>query len=119
ILCGNMVATDPHDETSPAWALAAHPGLTEALSTFAKRPDSLVLAVMGEAGRDPDLVQALEHCGVQAHDEVDLVCETGAGTRTVLVRTGSLRPDANPPIDFTSSEDRPWLVGMERLDDPR
>ncbi len=30
-----------------------------------------------------------------------------------------MRPDANPPIDSTPSDDRPWLSGMERLDDPR
>jgi lysylphosphatidylglycerol synthetase-like protein (DUF2156 family) len=33
------------------------------------------------------------------------------------VRTGSMRADANP-IDATPRDDRPWLVGMERLDDP-
>ena len=30
-----------------------------------------------------------------------------------------MRPDATPPIDATPAEDRPWLVGMERLDDPK
>ena len=52
-------------------------------------------------------------------DAVDLACETGAGTRTVLVRAGSMRADANPPVDAAPTEDRPWLAGMERLDDPR
>ena len=28
-------------------------------------------------------------------------------------------PDANPPVDAAPTEDRPWLAGMERLDDPR
>ncbi len=50
---------------------------------------------------------------------IDLVCETGAGTRTVLVRTGSQRPDATAPVDTGPTEDRPWLTGMERLEDPR
>ena len=36
----------------------------------------------------------------------------GAGTG------GSMRRDANPPIDPTPRDDRPWLSGIERLDDP-
>ena len=56
---------------------------------------------------------------MEVRDAVDLACETGAGTRTVLVRAGTMRPDANPPIDTAPSDERPWLVGMERLDDPR
>jgi lysylphosphatidylglycerol synthetase-like protein (DUF2156 family) len=119
VLCGRFAVTDGRDELSPAAALAAHPELTDALTAFAGRADSQVVAVMGEAGHDPDLVRALERCGAAVHDGVDLACETGAGTRTVLVRTGCLRPGANPPIDATPTEDRPWLVGMERLDDPR
>ena len=74
---------------------------------------------MPMAQRDPEVVRVLEGCGVHVHDAIDLVCETGAGTRTVLVRAGSLQPDANPPIDTAPAEDRPWLAGMERLDDPR
>ena len=74
---------------------------------------------MAPADRDPRLVQALERRGVAVRDAVDLACETGAGTRTVLVRAGSLRPDGNPPVDATPTDDRPWLAGMERLDDPR
>jgi lysylphosphatidylglycerol synthetase-like protein (DUF2156 family) len=50
-------------------------------------------------------------------DAVDLRCETGSGPRTVLVRTGSMRADASP-IDATPRDDRPWLAGIERLDDP-
>ena len=74
---------------------------------------------MAPSERDPALVQALERRGVAVRDGVDLACETGAGTRTVLVRAGTLRPDGNPPIDATPTDDRPWLVGMDRLDDPR
>ena len=37
----------------------------------------------------------------------------------MLVRAGTVRPDATPPLDATPAEDRPWLAGMERLDDPR
>ena len=37
----------------------------------------------------------------------------------MLVRAGTLRPDANPPDRRRPADDRPWLAGMERLDDPR
>ena len=37
----------------------------------------------------------------------------------MLVRAGTLRPDGNPPMDAAPTDDRPWLVGMDRLDDPR
>ena len=74
---------------------------------------------MNGAAGDADVAPALEASGVAVHLAVDLACETGAGTRTVLVRAGSLCPDASPPIDPGPTEDRPWLDGMERLDDPR
>ena len=44
---------------------------------------------------------------------------TGSGTRHVQVRAGAPRPDVNTPMDAMPDEDRPWLVGMERLEDPR
>ncbi len=119
VLCGRLVAPDcPHD-APPAGALRRHAELTDALATFAARPDSHVVAVLAPAERAPELVQLLEASGVAVRAAVDLACETGAGTRTVLVRAGVMRPDANPPIDSTPSDDRPWLSGMERLDDPR
>ena len=99
-------------------ALTNHPVLVGALRAFAGRPDSRILAVVGSDERDDALEEELTRCGVEVRESVDLHCETGAGTRTVLVRAGSLRPDANPPIDATPTEERPWLAGIERLDDP-
>ena len=75
--------------------------------------------MLAAAENDPELRQALERCGAMVRDAVDLACETGAGTRTVLVRAGSMHADASPPVDAAPTEDRPWLAGMERLDDPR
>jgi lysylphosphatidylglycerol synthetase-like protein (DUF2156 family) len=117
ILCGRMAAPGCHDD--PAGALGSHPELIDALGAFAARPDSQVLIVMAPTERDRALVEALESHGVTVCDGVDLACETGAGTRTVLVRAGTLRPDGNPPVDAAPTDDRPWLAGMERLDDPR
>jgi lysylphosphatidylglycerol synthetase-like protein (DUF2156 family) len=117
IVCGRLVAPGCPDD--PTAVLDQHPDLMDALGAFASRADSQVVVVMAPSERVPALVQALECRGVAVHDGVDLACETGAGTRTVLVRAGTLRPDGNPPMDATPTDDRPWLVGMDRLDDPR
>jgi lysylphosphatidylglycerol synthetase-like protein (DUF2156 family) len=117
IVCGRLVAPACHDD--PSGAVDAHPELTDALGAFAARTDSRVIVVMAPTERDLAVVQTLERRGVTVRDGVDLACETGAGTRTVLVRAGSLRPDGNPPVDAAPTDDRPWLAGMERLDDPR
>ena len=117
IVCGRLVAPGCPDD--PAGVLDQHRDLMDAWGTFASRADSQVVVVMAPSERGPALVQALERRGVAVRDGVDLACETGAGTRTVLVRAGTLRPDGNPPMDATPTDDRPWLVGMDRLDDPR
>jgi lysylphosphatidylglycerol synthetase-like protein (DUF2156 family) len=119
VLCGRLVAPGCPTSAAPAEVLGAHPDLTAALRAFAKRADSQVVAIISDAERDPALVRALEGCGLQVRDAVDLECETGAGTRRVLLRAGSMRPDTTQPVDAVPSEDRPWLAGMERLDDPR
>ena len=119
ILCGRLVAPGCPPPLRPPTSCGAHPELTAALARL-RGPRRLAgRRGHGRAERDPDLVRALEGCGVEVRDAVDLACETGAGTRTVLVRAGTMRPDATPPIDAAPSEDRPWLAGMERLDDPR
>ncbi len=119
ILCGRLVAPSCPVGEGSAGALRSHPELTEALRAFAAREDSQVIVVMAGAEKDPELERALRRCGLTVRDAVDLACETGAGTRMVLVRAGSVHPDASPPVDAAPTEDRPWLAGMERLDDPR
>ena len=116
VLCGRLVAPGCPDTAGPA-ALQRHPGLTDALTAFATRPDSQVIAVLSP-DEDPELAVTLTRCGVSVQDRVDLHCETGAGPRTVLVRAGTMPPDANPPIDASPNDQRPWLAGIERLDDP-
>ena len=120
IVCGRLVAPSCQQAEGrvPVSALEAHHELIDALGAFTARPDSQVLVVVSPSEQDPDVVRALTRRGVRVCDGVDLRCETGAGTRTVLVRPGCMRPDANPPFDATPTEERPWLVGMERLDDP-
>ena len=115
ILCGRLVAPGCPDEGAQR-ALDGHSELTSALSRFAARPDSEVIAVASPD--DPEVTRALAAGGVSVRDQVDLHCETGAGPRTVLVRVGTMSPGTNPPIDASLHDNRPWLTGIERLDDP-
>ena len=116
IFCGRLVApTCPG--VSPAAILERHTELTQALEAFAGRPDSHAVVLLAAGDRDPDLERALTRRSVTVGTAVDLHCETGSGTRVVLVRAASM-PDAGPVVDATPTEDRPWLAGMERLDDP-
>ncbi len=118
VLCGRLVVPGGPDEAEPATALRHHTELTDALAAFGARHDSQVVAVLSAAEHDAAVVLLLESSGVAVHDAVDLACETGAGTRRVLVRAGVIRPGAHPPFDAAPPDDRPWLTGMERLDDP-
>jgi lysylphosphatidylglycerol synthetase-like protein (DUF2156 family) len=118
IICGQLAATPDHP-SGAAEALRTHTELTAALTSFAARSDSAVRVVMTEPDAHSDVVAALEALGVTTHAGVDLHCETGTGPRTVLVRAGTPRVDGPAVIEMTPTEDRPWLTGMERLDDPR
>jgi len=117
IFCGRLVAP-ACPGTGPAEALGRHGELTDALETFAHRPESHAVVLMAPADRDPELERALARRSVTVRGGVDLHCETGSGTRVVQVRAASMRHDAGPTTDATPGEDRPWLAGMERLDDP-
>jgi lysylphosphatidylglycerol synthetase-like protein (DUF2156 family) len=119
ILCGRLVAPAHDDAIGPALALQAHGELTAAFAEFAARPESRVVVLVPSLAEHSDLADALSSISVSIEEGVDLHCMTGTGARTVLVRAGTARTDVNPPLDATSNEDRPWLTGMELLDDPR
>jgi lysylphosphatidylglycerol synthetase-like protein (DUF2156 family) len=116
IVCGRLVA--PCSATGPdrAEALTAHSQLLEAFRRFARRPESRVIVVMSDVDEVPNMVRTLRDAGVEVRRSVDLDCETGAGRRTLLVRAGT--PPAIAAAETTSTEGRPWLEGIERLDDP-
>jgi lysylphosphatidylglycerol synthetase-like protein (DUF2156 family) len=119
VVCGQLVAPGCHESPGAVATLRAHTELTAALSAFSARPDSQVVMVVSSRAETGELAGELEKLGVSLEEGVDLHCMTGSGPRSVLVRTGTPRPDTNPPSDATPSDDRPWLAGMERLDDPR
>ena len=119
VVCGQLVARTSHEDPGPAAALNAHPDLTSALAAFAARADSQVVVVAGPWQESDELVAALNALGVSTTGGVDLHCMTGAGARTVLIRAGAPLLDTNPPTDAAPGDDRPWLAGMDRLDDPR
>jgi lysylphosphatidylglycerol synthetase-like protein (DUF2156 family) len=120
VICGQLVAAGNGGVPGPATALGAHEILTAAFAAFAARPDSRVIVVAGVAGQEGDLADLLASLGVTVAAAVALHCTTGAGPRDVLIRAGTPYTDSAPPTDVIApGGERPWLAGMERLDDPR
>jgi len=119
VLSGQLVAPRSDATIDPSTALLAHHDLMAAFTAFAARPESRVVAVVGEAGLPDDVAEVLGAHGVSLEAGVDLHCMTGAGVRNVLIRTGTPYADTRHPSDAAApGNDRPWLAGMERLDDP-
>jgi lysylphosphatidylglycerol synthetase-like protein (DUF2156 family) len=120
VICGQLVAAGSSGAPGPATALEAHGSLTAAFAAFAVRPDSSVVVVTGAAGLPDDLADVLATLGVTVEAGVTLHCTTGAGARDVLIRAGTPYTDTARPAEAVApGDDRPWLAGMERLDDPR
>jgi lysylphosphatidylglycerol synthetase-like protein (DUF2156 family) len=119
VVCGQLVATGCSDTGDPTQALSAHGDLTDAFRAFTARPDSQIVVVVSPLAEHGELIGALAGLGVSVHPALDLACVTGAGTRRVLVRAGTPAAGNSPPMEATPDEERPWLIGMERLDDPR
>ncbi len=120
VICGQLVAPGSGTASSPAAALRAHPDLTAAFTAFAARPESRVVLVVGAIGPPDDLVGALEAHGVTVETGVDLHCVTGAGPREVLIRAGTPYTETSQATEVAAPvDDRPWLAGIDRLDDPR
>jgi len=120
VICGQLVAAGSGGAPGAATALEAHESLAAAFAAFAARPDSRVVVVTGVAGLADDLADALRTLGVTVEAGVTLHCVTGAGARDVLIRAGTPYTDTARPAEAVApGDDRPWLAGMERLDDPR
>ena len=125
IVCGNLFAfggAAPPCPDSVRDALAAHDELAEAIRRFTSRPDCRLIVIPGwrdpEVGDNPEVGDLLAGLGAQVLPSVDLLLQTAAGTRRVLVRPGH---PCTPPTGAASpgpDEPRPWLTGVGRLEDP-
>jgi len=127
IVCGNLFAVpcggDGLDAPQIRTALKAHQGLTRAIEEFTGRPDCRLLVLPGwrdpEVASDHQVAALLGGLGVEVAPAVTLHLETAAGARRVLVRPGTPLGVAGNLADTAAAETRPWLDGIDRLEDPQ
>jgi hypothetical protein len=126
VVCGNLFAVSGSDAApfveQVRSALGAHRAFTDAVRRFAARPDRRLLVIPGwrdpNVGSDGDAEAELGALDVEVVPAVDLHLQTAAGIATVLVRSGcpaTRSPDAD---HLESTESRPWLDGVTKLEDP-
>jgi lysylphosphatidylglycerol synthetase-like protein (DUF2156 family) len=120
--CGGLDDRSADDEVrAMTEALDAHAVLKDALCNFTRRPESRVLVLPG--WRDPLLGSPLHAAtvfrgtGVEVVAALDTSMTTAAGERRVLVRAGAPAVGMNL-LDHDGDEPRPWLSGINRLEDP-
>jgi len=131
IVCGNLFAGTGSDSHSGAdrihAALASHRHLAEAIRTFTGRADCRLLLLPGwrdpEVACDPAVATELYALGVEIAPSVDLRLATAAGERRVLVRAGcpaegASSTAATDSADAAAAHERPWMAGIDRLEDP-
>ncbi|HMD47003.1 MAG TPA: phosphatidylglycerol lysyltransferase domain-containing protein [Acidimicrobiales bacterium] len=125
VVCGNLFVAP--ESGTPLTAevveasLRAHRRLAEAVTSFTARPDSRLLVLPGwrdpELGDDDGVAAVLTDLGIEVVPDVDLVLVTAAGERRVLVRPARPAPEAGPALE-PGPADRPYLTGIDRLEDP-
>ncbi len=143
VVCGNLFCGDcpsPTDGSPPlpgssprpgqsgvtradvkaAWA--AHPTLARAIKAFTSASDSRFIVLAGwrdpEVGTDPDIGRELAKLGIEVAPSVDLKMTTAAGVRTVLVRPGQPAQALGSLFEPAPNDNREWLDGIDRLEDP-
>jgi len=127
IVCGNLFAVpcggDGLDAPQVRTALKAHQGLTKAIEEFTGRPDCRLLVLPGwrdpEVAADREVAKLLAAIGVEVAPAVTLELETAAGPRRVFVRPGTPIGAAGDLADTSAADTRPWLAGIDRLEDPQ
>ena len=124
VFCGNLFAPpcgrDWLDAETIRAALSAHGRLTSALGAFCAAGGELYVLPGWrdpEVTADPGVAAALEGIGAATAEQIDLVCQTAAGDRTVVVRPGRPQPGPATVIDAGSAAGRPWLAGIDHLED--
>jgi len=126
IVCGNLFAGAGSDSLSGAdrirAALSVHSHLAEAIRTFTGRADCRLLLLPGwrdpEVACDPAVATELYALGVEIASSVDLRLATAAGERRVLVRAGRPAEGASSAAESGAADERAWLAGIDRLEDP-
>ncbi|MHB8220304.1 MAG: bifunctional lysylphosphatidylglycerol flippase/synthetase MprF [Acidimicrobiales bacterium] len=135
VVCGNLFScptgapADPdhvRDRSGVAHqareALSAHRDLPAAIRGFTDRPDCRLLVLPGwrdtQVTTDPEVAEMLGELGAEVVNGVDLEMVTAAGTRRVQVRSASPAPGATGIAGAAPTASRPWLSGIERLEDP-
>ncbi len=142
VLAGDILELLAGGDPDPAEILADHHRLVTALRTFAGGPERSVVYLIGNhdnrLGWDAEAAHLVaESMQAQLAFAAELVLETAAGPRRVRVEHGNNFDPANTftdprnPLDAPLGHhivrevlpalhmaDRPWLAGMETLDDP-
>ncbi|MHB1775305.1 MAG: bifunctional lysylphosphatidylglycerol flippase/synthetase MprF [Acidimicrobiales bacterium] len=130
VVCGDLASRCPLASGAGRLevTLAAHPELVDAVERFAAAPDRRVILVAppaDAAGHDgaeraerADASRALARHGIETAESLDLRLETAAGARRVVVRAGGPPPGAADLAGAGDVGERPWLAGIDRLEDP-
>jgi len=147
VICGGLFEPpDTRPEDVPGWvdrALAGHADLRDALRAFSSGRDRRILLIPSPSeavmladgtpstGEAPVARSAagktLEDLGVELASSIHLHAATAVGERVVVLRAGPPSPKARERAASreaqgdalgTSSDRRPWLAGMDRLERP-
>jgi len=101
--------------------LGAHRTLSDAIKAFTAEADRRLFVLPGwrdpEVGTDQDVAKELGRLGVEVAPAIDLHLATAAGERRVLVRPGA-PADTAGLLGCTAAKGRPWLAGIDRVEDP-
>jgi len=118
IVAGNLFCEDTPTPELMAKALDAHPSLVKALEQFTATQGRRVIVLPG--WRDPEASSAIAQysrlANLETASEVLMVLQTGAGEQRVEVKAGQHNEGLDPGERGGFSSERPWLVGMERLE---
>ena len=125
IVCGNLfnlgAEERPLESGEVARSLDQHDAIRGAIAAFTARDDCRLLVLPG--WRDPEVASAevselLGAIGAEVAGSVDLRLTTAAGERIVGIRAGCPPDDFRAVLDGGPADARPWLAGVNRLEDP-